>query len=189
MQSHATPPFSRRLKRSGGSLAAPALVPHPKAACRAMRIGPMRCRERRAAHRATRRHGESEARTAPSAAAMMLGRQILIADQKVRRRHASEPARPVALCIGGHVRPAEGVAGGGDLGASRCQHRRADTLAPDGARRSPLAMPIGTAAECAGAANRAAVPGADAGTSTGLIRMRVGSGGSKRGEGLDQRGG
>jgi hypothetical protein len=111
MQSHAAPTFSRRLKRSGGSLAAPALVPHPKAASRAARIGPMRRRERLAARRASTRRGESEARTAPSAAAMMLGRQIPIADETAQRRHAPEPARPVALCIGGHVRPADGGRG------------------------------------------------------------------------------
>ena len=178
----------RRKKRSGGSLAAPALVPYPKAACGAARIGPMRCRERWTARRASRRRGESEARTASSAAAMMLGRQIPIADETVQRRHAPEPARPVAVLVSAVTSVRRmGVTAGGDLGALRCQHRGADTSVRDDARQSALAMSIGTAAERVGAENCAAAPGADAAQSAGLSRIRVGSGSRKRGERLDRR--
>ena len=140
----------------------PALVPHPKAASRAARIGPMRCRGQWAARRASRRRGESEARTAPAAAAMMLGRQIPIADETAQRRHAPEPARPVAVLVAVTSVRRMGVAGGGDLGAVEGGGAVGGTdEGADGARQSPLAMPVGNAAEGAGAANRARCPTED----------------------------
>jgi hypothetical protein len=51
-----------------------------------------------------------------------------------------------------------GVAGGGNAGAEMTAPRGGTDQGADGARRSPLAMPIGNAAEGVGAANRAAVP-------------------------------
>jgi hypothetical protein len=101
------PGVSLRLKRSGGSLAAPAFGASPESGVPGSADRAMRYRERRAARRASRRRGESEAKTAPSAAAMMLGRQIPIADETVQRCHAPEPTRPVAHCIGDNVRPAD----------------------------------------------------------------------------------
>jgi len=119
---------------------------------------------------------------------MMLGRQIPIADETVQRRHAPEPARPVAVLVSAVTSVRRmGVTAGGDLGALRCQHRGADTSVRDDARQSALAMSIGTAAERVGAENCAAAPGADAAQSAGLSRIRVGSGSRKRGERLDRR--
>jgi hypothetical protein len=112
-----------------------------------------------------------------------------IAVETVQRRHAPETARPVAIFIAVTSVRRMGVAAGGDLGALRCQYRGADTSVRDDSRQSALAMSIGTAAECVGAASRAAVLGADAAQLTGLSRMRVGSGGSKRGERFDRRDG
>ena len=122
----------------------------------------MRCRGQWAARRASRRRGESEARTAPAAAAMMLGRQIPIADETAQRRHAPEPARPVTVLISAVTSiPRMGIASGGNAGAEMTAPRGGTDEGADGARRSPLAMPVGNAAEGAGAANRARCPTED----------------------------
>jgi hypothetical protein len=47
---------------------------------------------------------------------MMLGRQIPIADETAQRRHAPEPARPVAILVAVTSARRMGVAGGGDPG-------------------------------------------------------------------------
>ena len=87
---------------------------------------------------------------------MMLGRQIPIADETAQRRHAPEPARPVTVLISAVTSiPRMGIAGGGNAGAEMTAPRGGTDEGANGARRSPLAMPVGTAAECAGTANRA----------------------------------
>jgi hypothetical protein len=49
---------------------------------------------------------------------MMLGHLIPIADETAQRRHAPEPARPVAVLVSAVTSARRmGVAGGGDLGA------------------------------------------------------------------------
>ena len=128
-----------------------------------------------AARRASRRRGESGARTAPSAAAMLLGRQIPHRGRNAAASPCSRtrPARR-GPCIGGHVRPAAEGRGRRWPRAPRCQHRRAErTKAPAvrGDRHWPCRSETPRRVSALRTVPRC--PTEDTTKSSGLIRMGV----------------